>query len=223
MKDLSGQPVLARVINRVRRATTLDEVVVATSTKPADDVITEFCEAYSAPVFRGSELDVLDRYVQAARAHAADVVVRITSDCPLIEPEILDRVVHAFVEARPSYACNTMQRLFPRGLDVEVMSMAALERAWRETTEGYQRVHVTPYFYQNPTIFPCLSVTDPENHGSYRWTVDTVEDLEFVRAIYSRLGPGDAFGWRDVLELLHHEPELARINCGVQQKSLEEG
>jgi len=174
-------------------------------------------------VFRGNELDVLDRYCQAARAHTADVIVRITSDCPLIEPEILDRVVNSFLVARPDYASNTMLRVFPRGLDVEVMAMAALERAWREAAEGYQRAHVTPYFYQHPTIFRCLNVTDDENHGSYRWTVDTVEDLEFVRAIYSRLGPGDAFGWRDVLELLHQEPELARINCGVQQKSLEEG
>lgn len=214
---------LARVVNRVRRSSTLNELVVATTTKPADDVIAGFCDAYSVQLFRGSELDVLDRYLRAARAHVSDVIVRITSDCPLIDPEILDRVVSAFVVEQPDYACNTMVRVFPRGLDVEVMGMAALERAWREASAAYQRVHVTPYFYQNPTTFRCLNVTDQDDHGSYRWTVDTVEDLEFVRAIYSRLGPGDAFGWRDILTLLNHEPELASINSGVQQKSLEEG
>lgn len=214
---------LVRVVNRVHRATTLNKIVVATSAENTDDVIADFCNAYPVPLFRGSELDVLDRYFQAAQTHAADIVVRITCDCPLIDPEVLDRVVGAFIQERSDYACNDIGRGFPRGLDVEVMSMAALERAWNEASAPYQRVHVTPYFYQNPALFRCLTVTDEDDHGPYRWTVDTVEDLEFVRAIYSRLGPGDAFGWREILALLDHEPELASINSGVQQKSLEEG
>ena len=223
MKDLSGQPMLARVVNRVRRARMPNKVVIATSTETADDTIAEFCDVHSVPVFRGNELDVLDRYYRAAQAHAADVIVRITSDCPLIEPEIVDRVVEVFQESQPDYASNTMMRTYPRGLDVEVVGMAALERAWREAAEAYQRIHVTPYFYQNPTIFRCLNVTDEDDHGSYRWTVDTVEDLEFVRAIYARLGPSDVFGWRDVLDLLKCEPALAGMNRGVPQKTLQEG
>src|ERR1019366_4838022 len=122
MKDLSGEPMLARVVKRVSRAATLNKVVIATSTEPGDQVIADFCDAHSVAVFRGSELDVLDRYYQAARAHAADVIVRITSDCPLIEPRVLDRVVSEFQNSRPDYASNTLVRTYPRGLDVEVVS-----------------------------------------------------------------------------------------------------
>ena len=223
MKDVSGQPMLARVVNRVRRAKMPSKVVIATSTETADVAIAEFCDAYSVPVFCGNELDVLDRYYQAARVHAADVVVRITSDCPLIEPEILDRVVEAFQGSQPDYASNTMVRTYPRGLDVEVVGMAALDRAWREASGGYQRTHVTPYFYQNPMLFRCLNVADKLDHSAYRWTVDTTEDLEFVRAIYARLGPSGVFSWRDVLDLLECEPALVGINRGVPQKTLQEG
>jgi len=223
MKDVSGQPMLARVVNRVRRAKMPSKVVIATSTETADVAIAEFCDAYSVPVFCGNELDVLDRYYQAARAHAADAIVRITADCPLIDPELLDHVVNAFLVAQPDYASNALVRTFPRGLDVEVVSMAALERAWHEAPEEYQRTHVTPFFYQNPMLFTCLNVTDELDHSAYRWTVDTIEDLEFVRAVYARLGPADTFAWRDVLKLLEREPGLLEINRHVKQKSVREG
>lgn len=223
MEDLSGQPMLARVANRVRRAETPNKVVIATSTEAADDAIAEFCDVRSLLLFRGNELDVLDRYYQASRAHDADVVVRITADCPLIEPVILDRVVNAFQEAQPDYVSNTLVRTYPRGLDVEVVSIAALERAWREASESYQRAHVMPYLYQNPKRFRCLNVADESDYSAFRWTVDSAVDLECVRAVYSRLGPDDTFGWRDVLALLEHEPALADLNRAVSQRSLLEG
>ena len=223
MKDVSGQPMLARVVNRVRRAKMPSKVVIATSTETADVAIAEFCNAYSVPVFCGNELDVLDRYYQAARVHAADVVVRITSDCPLIEPEILDRVVNAFVMAQPDYASNTIVRTFPRGLDVEVVGMKALERAWREAAEAYQRTHVTPYLYQNQKLFRCLNLADELDHSAYRWTVDTPEDLEFVRAVYDQFENRDDFSWRDVLAMLGKHPELVALNQHIEQKALHEG
>jgi spore coat polysaccharide biosynthesis protein SpsF (cytidylyltransferase family) len=223
MKDVSGQPMLARVVNRVLRAKVPTKVLIATSTQTADDAIAQFCDTHSVLAFRGNELDVLDRYYQAAREHVADVIVRITGDCPLIEPELVDHVVNAFLLAKPDYASNTIVRTYPRGLDVEVVSMPSLECAWHEASEGYQRTHVTPYFYQNPMLFRCLNVADELDRSSYRWTVDTVEDLEFVRAVYGRLGPTDTFGWREVLDLLEREPALAGMNRGVPQKTLQEG
>lgn len=222
-KDICGQPMLAHVISRVRRASLPNNVIVATSTEAADDVVAEFCAANSVNVFRGSELDVLDRYYQAARAHAADAVVRITSDCPLIDPEVMDQTIRAFVEMKPDYANNFMARTYPRGLDTEVISISALERAWRNASEPYQRMHVTPYIYQNPAEFNCINIAGDHNYSGYRWTVDTVEDLDMVRAVYDRLGPSGDFGWRDVLALMQREPALAEMNSGISQKSLKEG
>jgi spore coat polysaccharide biosynthesis protein SpsF len=223
MKDLSGEPMLARVVKRVSRAATLNKVVIATSTEPGDQVIADFCDAHSVAVFRGSELDVLDRYYQAARAHAADVIVRITSDCPLIEPRVLDRVVSEFQNSRPDYASNTLVRTYPRGLDVEVVSITGLERAWHEACKPYQRVHVMPYFYENPTLFRCLNVSSEQNYGEYRWTVDTPEDLAFVRSVYEQFENRDYFSWRDVIAMLEKHPELVALNRDVQQKSLQDG
>ena len=223
LKDICGQPMLVRVINRVRRATLLNQVIVATSTEAADDTVADLCAAHSVEVFRGSELDVLDRYYQAARSRGAEGVVRITSDCPLIDPDVMDRVIRVFLDSRPDYATIGLVRTYPRGLDPEVMSIDALERAWREATEPYQRMHVTPYLYQNPTEFKCVNVANDEDYSSYRWTVDTAEDLALVRAIYDRLGPSDGFGWRDVLALVQREPALVEMNRGILQKPLKEG
>jgi len=223
LQDIAGATMLSRVVSRARRAATLDSVVIATSTLPADQQIVPSCEALGIPCFRGSEDDVLDRYYGAATAHAADVVVRITSDCPLIEPAVIDMVVAAFLRERPDYASNVHERSFPRGLDVEAMSMAALEIAHREARAEYQRAHVTPYLYQNPERFRLISVRGDADYSAYRWTVDTPEDLALVRAIYQRLGADGAFGWQAVLSLLQHEPELAAINAHIEQKELRQG
>jgi spore coat polysaccharide biosynthesis protein SpsF len=222
LKDLCGATVLARVVNRTTRATLLDEIVVATTVKLADDAIVQECERLSVACFRGDEADVLDRYYRAAQDVSADAIVRITSDCPLIDPKIVDKTVGAFLEARPDYASNTCVPTYPRGLDTEVVTFAALEMAWTSATHPYQRSHVTPYIYENPSKFKILSVTGEEDNSACRWTVDTPEDLEFVRAVYSRLRD-HRFSWGDVLKLIEREPQLAEINREVEQKSLCEG
>jgi spore coat polysaccharide biosynthesis protein SpsF len=149
-------------------------------------------------------------------------VVRITSDCPLIDPEITDKTIAAFLEATPDYASNALVRTYPRGLDTEVISFAALSRAWQGATKRYEREHVTPFIFERPADFKLLSVTGETDHSAHRWTVDTVEDLEFVRAIYARLKNNAAFLWTDVLDLLKIEPELVELNRSVQQKALHE-
>lgn len=222
LKDLQGESVLARVLQGVGRANLIDELLVATTDQRADDAIVEECRRGAVSVFRGDEEDVLDRYFQAAQQSKADVVVRVTSDCPLIDPEITDKTIRAFLDQRPDYAANCLARTYPRGLDTEVMTVQALERAWRSAHQPYQRTHVTPYIYEHPEEFKILEVTGEADYSDHRWTLDTPEDLEFIRAVYARLqGRGD-FLWRDVLQVLEREPELLALNRSVAQKAVHE-
>jgi len=223
MREIGKKTMLSRVVQRTARSELIDKIVVATTAKTSDDPIVAECDRLNVPVFRGDEQDVLDRYYQAAMAYQAEAIVRITSDCPLIEPEVVDRVIRAFLDESPDYASNSLEKTYPRGLDAEVVTLEALIRAWQEATEPYQRVHVTPYIYQNPDQFKLLPVKSDVDYSRYRWTVDSQEDLDFVRAIYSRFGNEDAFTWKDVLSILAAEPELAEINRHIRQKSLEEG
>ncbi len=219
---IQGHPMLWHVVRRTLSAKTLDEVIVATTTQSGDVAIVALCRELGVGCFQGSEPDVLDRYYQAALRAKADAVVRITSDCPLIDPEIVDKVVKAFLSEKPDYASNSLVRTYPRGLDTEVMTFGALERAWSNARQKYERSHVTPYIYENPGKFDLLSVTGEQDQSAYRWTVDTPEDLEFVRAVYDRL-EGKRCLLGDVLRLMEREPELAEINRAVSQKELHEG
>lgn len=223
LMDLGGETVLARVVRRLRRATLIREIVVATTNSAADHSIIRECQHLSVGVFRGEENDVLDRYYHAAQCISAEGIVRITSDCPLIDPEITDNTIRAFLEHRPDYASNALQRTYPRGLDTEVMTWDALARAWREARLSYQRAHVTPYIYENPDQFDILPIRGETDYSSHRWTLDTAEDLAFIRAVYDRLDNDDSFSWHDVLALLEREPELVELNRGIMQKALQEG
>jgi spore coat polysaccharide biosynthesis protein SpsF len=222
LADIEGRPMLERVLARLERARSVDDVVVATSTSSSDDIVAALCEELEVTVFRGSEEDVLDRYVGAARAAEADAVARITADCPLIDPSLVESVAAAFLAANADFAANTIERSFPRGLDVEVARMSALETAWREATLPHQRSHVMPFIYEHPERFALVSVRAPEDHSALRWTVDTPEDLAVMRAVYGRLADPFA-GWLDVLELFELDPSLPDINRGVSQKEIAEG
>jgi spore coat polysaccharide biosynthesis protein SpsF len=222
LKDLGGATVLDRVLNRLGRSRLIQESLVATTTEPADDAIVEHCERAGRKIFRGSEQDVLDRYYQAAKSMDADAVVRITSDCPVIDPEVTDATIRAFLDRRADYASNTLVRSFPRGLDTEVMTMQALERAWHESTKPYEREHVTPYIYENPSKFKLHGIENDTDCSQHRWTVDTPEDLQLLQAIYARFGGRDDFGWREVLKLVEGNPSLAEINSRVAQKAVHE-
>ena len=220
--DICGKTMLARVVRRARRAALLNDVVVATTTKREDGAIVAEAESLGAPVFRGSENDLLDRYYRAARAFGAEAVARITSDCPLADPEIIDMVTGEFLKAWPDvdFCSNSFpRRTYPRGLDVSVVSLAALEAAWREDRNPGWREHVTPYITRNPGLFRIVSVTNAEDLSRMRWTVDTREDLEFVRHVYAHFGH-DRFSWREVLQLLERHPEWAEINIHIRQKEI---
>lgn len=220
--DLEGAPVLTRVMRRLSRAKTLGAVVVAIPTGRADDPLAALCRKERWGYVRGPEEDVLSRYYETAQRFGPDAVVRVTSDCPLIEPSVVDRVVREFLARQPgvSYASNTLHpRTYPRGLDTEVMTMRALERAWREDRDPATREHVTPYLYRNPGLFSVHAVIHDQDLSAMRWTLDTPEDLDLIRRIYSGFDD-DAFSWTQTLELLRAHPDWMKINSNVQQKPL---
>ena len=223
MKPLLGEPMLARQLERLARCKRVDEIVVATTDDGSEQPIVELTNALDVHVFRGSVDDVLGRYYNAARRHAADVVVRITSDCPLIAPEVVDKCVMGFFAPpdKVDYASNGFGRSYPRGLDTEVFSVAALEAAFHEATTPPEREHVTPFIWRQPRRFRLLDVVAPENHSDLRWTVDTPEDFELVSRIYGALYPTNpAFSYQDVLSLLAKRPEWSDLNRHVEQKKV---
>ena len=214
LADVAGKPMLARLVERARRIPGVERVIIATTEKPADEAILRFAADHDLPAYAGSEEDVLDRFYQAARRFGVSVVVRVTPDCPLLDPAVSGLVVDRFVEARGAvdYASNTHPPTFPDGLDTEVFSFAALARAWREATAPSEREHVTAYIWKHPELFRLLNVARDPDLSDRRWTVDEPTDLEFARAVYDRLG--ETFGVDDVLALLRRQPELEAINRG---------
>jgi spore coat polysaccharide biosynthesis protein SpsF (cytidylyltransferase family) len=220
MIDLGGQTVLQRVARRLQRAKLIDEVVVATTTGAADEVIVGECKRLGVDVFRGSEQDVLERYYQAALERKASSVVRITADCPLIDPVLVDETIEIFVGSGADYASNVSPRTYPRGLDVEVMKTSALAQARRDAKEPHQREHVTPYLYEHPELFQLASHSAAANYSRYRWTLDTPEDLALLQMVYSKLHDRNDFGWQEVIAMMEHEPNLAEINAEVRQRTL---
>ena len=223
MLDLRGKTVLARVIERVQQAKLTGRVVVATTTKPADNPIVEECRRLGVEIFRGSEDDVLDRYYQASLELEAEAIVRICSDSPLTDPEIIDRTIQLFMNSGADYASNALTRRYPLGLDVEVMTQKTLERCWKSARAFHQRSHVTSFVYENPAQFNILRVTGDIDYGRYRWTLDTPEDYAFLQAVYRRMHDPDQFSWHDVLALLDREPELTEVNQHILQKALQAG
>lgn len=217
MADLGGRPMIQCVVSRAERAQNLDAVLVATSDQPGDDELAQYCQHAGIRCFRGSENDVLDRYYHAARHAEADVVVRLTADCPLLAPEVIDLVVANFREGGFDYVSNTLECTYPDGLDTEVFQREALERSWREATLKSEREHVTPYIHQHPDRFRLKNVAQKDDYSALRWTVDEPQDLEFVRAIYLRAGDPIAFGMQTVLDLMREYPELGQLNAGFQR------
>lgn len=224
LKEIDGRPMLDWVVTRARRAETVDEVAVATTTDAADDPIAAFCTAHGVRIFRGDVFDVLDRYYQAALAFQADIVVRLTADCPLIDPQVIDLTVQRFLQTGADFAANRLpppfKRTYPIGLDTEVCSFAALQRAWQEADLKYQREHVMPYLYDQEGRFKVEVVDHIEDQGAQRWTVDTLQDLEFARQVAVRFDGRDDFGWLDVLALLEKEPALKAINAEIHHKTM---
>jgi spore coat polysaccharide biosynthesis protein SpsF len=222
MMDLAGKPMLTQQLARLRRCRFVDEIIVATSTAPADDAIADLVSREGIRCYRGSEYDVLGRYLGAARECGAEIVVRVTADCPLIDSAVTDRVVEE-LQLRASecdYVSNVLERTFPRGLDTEALFFDVLARMDRLASSSAAREHVTYFLCQeHPLLFRRFSVTDREDNSDLRWTVDTPQDLELVRRIYGALGLGDnPLPYRQVISYMRAHPELSMLNAGVAQK-----
>jgi spore coat polysaccharide biosynthesis protein SpsF len=226
LTDIAGKPLIQRVVDRARAAKVFDEVVVATSQEASDDSLVLYCEENDIPVFRGNLNDVLDRYVQAATKHNADIVVRLTGDCPLLDSNVLHKLMTMYETGDFDYVSNVVERTYPDGLDAEVMSIETLKRAHQEATLPSEREHVTPYIHKHPEQFRLGHLTMDRDLTQHRWTVDEPRDLELVRAIVSHFGD-KTFGMEDVLAFLEANPSLQRINAGIptnegMKKSLED-
>jgi spore coat polysaccharide biosynthesis protein SpsF len=219
LQDLAGRPLLAHVIARARAIDGIDRVVVATTTDPRDEAIEALAQAEGVAAFRGSEDDVLDRFYGAAKTHGGDVIMRLTADCPVLDPRVSGMVLKRFMQGDVDYAGIGSPPTYPDGLDTEVFSIVALERAWREATLPSEREHVTPYIWKHPDEFRLVNLTHDPDLSAHRWTVDTAEDLAFVRAVYGHLYDPNAapFGMDAVLALLAREPRLRDMNRGIER------
>ena len=244
LADIAGQPMLQRVFVRTSRAASVTETIFATTSDPSDDPVAEYCGFSGIPCTRGSLYDVLDRYYQTARAAKAEVVVRVTADCPMIDPGLIDEVVRTLLETRDlrfDFAANRLPppypRTYPIGLDAEACTFEALEKAWEDGREPQHREHVMPYFYEgmeltrrgrtletgiSPRGFHIALLHHTTDFGDYRWTVDTSQDLGFIRQVYSRFPGRDDFTWEEVLEVMHKEPHLMKINAGIPHRTLKD-
>ena len=220
--DIAGEPMLWHVVVRARRSQYIGQVVVATTVDATDDPVAEFCRSAGFPCYRGDATDVLDRYYQAARLYHAQTIVRLTADCPLIDPGEIDRTIRAFFAADVDFAANRLpppwKRTTPIGMDCEVVSSSALARAWREAQAPYTREHVMPYLYEKAGRFKTLVVDHVPDLGHFRLTVDTPEDLTLIRRIFAKFDNSDDFSLSEILNLLENEPVLLSINAQVAHK-----
>lgn len=227
MMDVAGSTLLGHLVTRIKATRLVNDIVIATTVKNADDRIVEFARQNGIKCFRGSEDDVLDRFYQACVEFGVETIVRVTPDCPLLDPAVVDLVVSEFLEGGFDYVSNTLTPTFPDGLDTEVFSFTALKRAWTEATLGSEREHVTPYINKHPEIFKVYNVRrDGEDLSYMRWTVDTQRDMEFVKQILENVkSKGSVCSSEEVLALLKARPDLLEINSGIArnegyQKSL---
>jgi len=221
LKKVNDKTLLDYQLDSLQKSKLLTQVVVATTTESSDDAIVQFCEKRDQAYFRGSESNVLERYYLAAKKYKADVVVRITSDCPMIDVEIVDHVIQQFINNKVDYASNSLERTYPRGMDTEVFTMKALEMAYSGATEQKEFEHVTPYIYFHPQLFKILSIKNDINHSKYRWTVDTDEDFKLIENLIEFLSvQSQEINLHNLLNAMYQHEDWYYINAHIEQKKL---
>jgi spore coat polysaccharide biosynthesis protein SpsF len=223
LKKICGKTVLEHDIDRLKRAKNIDEIVIATTTEERDIEIVNEAKRLGVKYYRGSESDVLSRYYFAAKENNADIVVRVTSDCPLLDSEVTEEIIKFYLENYPKYdyVSNTLDRTYPRGLDTEVFSFKVLEEAFLNAKENFQREHVTPYMWDNNTKYKVYQYKDIADSSNLRLTLDTQEDFKLITEIYIDLyNNNQYFGLKEILNLFNERPELIEINKEIQQKKI---
>lgn len=218
LMPILGEPMLFRHIERLNRSREIDQIVVATSTDASDDALVQACAQRDVACYRGSLNDVLQRFAQAAEPYAPGIVVRLTGDCPLADPAVIDEVIRFFRAGDYDYASNCVPPTFPDGLDVEAMRFSCLQEAEREAVLPSHREHVTPFLRAHPERFRIGNYAAMDDRSRMRWTVDEPEDFEFVRRVYEKLYPVKPdFSTRDILDLLERQPELQTLNSAFER------
>jgi spore coat polysaccharide biosynthesis protein SpsF len=218
LEVFGGKTALDHCVERTRACRAIDRVVIATTTQASDDVVVEVCRDRGWQSFRGSENDVLDRYYQAASEVGATHVVRITSDCPLNDPDVISELIARYLAADADYASTSYPRpTFPLGISAEVVRASVLAQAWRDDKNPAWREHVTPYVYRHPELFRLVGLSCEADHSQHRWTLDTPEDARLIRTLFDHFGERP-FGWRDALAAAEAHPEWQAINASVVQK-----
>lgn len=226
LKKILGKPMILYVLKRVKRIKNIEQIMIATTIQKEDDIIVKIAKENGIAVFRGSEIDVLDRYYNCAKKFNADPIIRITSDCPLIDPFLVDDILEFYMKHNFDYVSNTIVPTYPDGLDIEIFSFKTLENAAINAKMRSEREHVSPYIKNHPEKFKLFNYKNENDLSNYRWTVDEEEDLLFVRKIYSKMKPDVVFKYQKILELLSSFPDLLKINQGFKRnegykKSLE--
>lgn len=217
LKKIAGKPLLEHIIDRVRESHLIEKIVIATTIKSEDQVISQVATHLSVESYVGSENDVLDRFYQSAKTYHADIIVRITPDDPFKDPNVIDKIINYYLLHRGDvdYVSNTIYPTYPEGLDVEIFSFKALEKAWKEAKKPSEREHVTPYIWNHPELFRLANVENKKDLSHLRWTLDNERDLKFAREVYKTLYKGNIFLMEDILNLLTENPELIEINKGA--------
>ena len=216
--EIGGKPLIWHVVNRLKLAQTLDQIIIATTVNPLDDALELWCKDNQVSCFRGNEADVLNRYYEAACAY---VVVRITADDPFKEPDVIDRVVRMVTEEHYDAATNNNPPSFPEGLDCEAFTFEALRKAETTSNDAFEREHVTQYFYHHPELFKIGNVSSDKQLSHLRWTIDTKADLEMVNAIYAHRAKSEGLiRMPEILEILEQHPEICQINASVTRSAM---
>ena len=219
---IDGKPLLWHVVNRLKHATKIDDIIVATTVSEKDDKIEEWCKENDVHCFRGSEENVLNRYYSASEAFPSDYVVRITADDPFKEPKVIDAVITKLIEEGYDHVTNNLPPSFPEGLDCEAFKKSALDRSEKEAETAFEREHVTQYIYHHPEIFKIGNVSNGKNLSYLRWTVDKDVDFEMVKAVYAHRNPANKgiLLMDEILDILKANPEIEKINSEVERSAM---
>ena len=220
--DLSGKPLIWHVIQRLKFANTINDIILATTTNSLDDKLYKWAKNNKIKVFRGNENNVLNRFAEASKYTKADIIIRITADDPFKDPRLIDEAVNKLISERADFVCNNNPPTYPEGLDVEVFTKDAILLAEKNAISDFEKEHVTQYFYHHPNEFKIINLSNKKNQSYLRWTIDTKADLEMARKIYEHLYKNDyeIFYMEDILYLLEKKPEIATINKNIKRSAM---
>ncbi len=215
LEEIENLPMICHIINRIKKAKNIDQIILATSNVESDKILLNIAKKFEIIGFAGDEKDVLDRYYNAAILYHANPVIRITGDCPLVDPILLDKMIDFFQKSNYDYVSNTLERTFPDGLDIEIFSIGALKKTYDESKWSSEREHVTPYILKNQNKFKTYNYKNEKNLSHLRWCVDKQNDLLMIKRIFQEMRPNHFFSTDDILKIISEKPDISQINCDI--------